>query len=112
MAYGPMYGQPAFPLDYRGSAPNDARYSSFLQPSIVDTSRRSSNLDSTFQRETRTCTLLQKWQVNFSRVYKEYVEEFIERIRECQQSLNLTDGEILRLIPSILSGSARFWARP
>ena len=112
MPYGPAYGQPAFPLDFRNSSQNDPRYTSFPHPSGIDMSRRSSSLDTTFQRETRTCNLLQKWQVSFSGGYKEDVEEFIERIKECQRSLNVTDGEILRLIPSILSGAARFWARP
>ena len=39
------------------------------------------------------------------------MEEFIERIKECQYSLSVTDSEILKLIPSILSGAARYWAR-
>ena len=40
------------------------------------------------------------------------MEEFIERIKECQYSLSVTDSEILKLIPSILSGAARYWDRP
>ena len=76
-------------------------YASFSHPSVIEMSRRSSNLDTTFQRETRTCTLLQKWQVSFSSGYKEDVEEFIERIKECQYLLGVTDSEILKLIPSI-----------
>ena len=112
MPYGQAYGQSAFPLDFRNASQNDPRYISFPHPSGIDMSRRSSSLDTTFQRETRRCNLLQKWQVSFSGGYKGDVEEFIERIKECQQSLSVTDGEILRLIPSILSGAARFWARP
>ena len=36
----------------------------------------------------------------------------LERIKECQYSLSVTDSEILKLIPSILSGAARYWVRP
>ena len=110
--YGPAYGQPAVLFDFRSTSQNDPRYASFSQPSVIKMSRRYLSLDTTFQRENRTCTLLEEWQVSFSGGYKEDVEEFIERIKECQQSLNGTDGEILRLIPSILSGAARFWVRP
>ena len=110
MPYGPAYGQPALLFDFRSSSQNDPRYASFLQPSVIEMSRR--YLDTTFQRETRTCTFLQKWQVSFSGGFKENVEEFIERIKESQYSLSVTDSGILKLIPSILSGADRYWARP
>ena len=70
----------SFLFDYRSSAQNDPWYASFSQLSVVEMSRRSSNLDTIFQRQN---------QVGFASGHKEDVEEFIERIEECQQSLNV-----------------------
>ena len=72
---------------------------------------RYNTFDNTYQRETRTGQLLRQWEVKFSGKRHEDVDEFVERLEEFRRQLNFPDEDILRQIPTILSGEALTWAR-
>ena len=63
-------------------------------------------------RESRASGLLTKFKISFEGKPKDDVEEFIQRIREGQSSLGLTDRDILKMSPVIFAQDALTWARP
>ena len=69
-------------------------------------------MDTSFQRETSTCNILRRYEVSFSGQPKEDVEEFLDKLQDFQDSMRIDDVEIIRLVPVILTGAARYWARP
>ena len=69
------------------------------------------SLDSTFLRENGACNLLVRYEVLFSGKPKEDVEDFLEKLADFQFRMRVGDEEILRLVPVIFAGPARYWAR-
>ncbi|XP_029042214.2 mucin-2-like [Osmia bicornis bicornis] len=61
--------------------------------------------------EGRACGLFRIWQIAFAGNPDEDGEEFLETLAECATGQNLTQTEILRVLPFVLTGSARAWAQ-
>ena len=87
-------------------------YEETARPSFYNGASGGYSLDTSFQRETSTCNLLRRYEVSFSGQPKEDVEEFLDKLQDFQDSLRVEDVEIIRLVPVILTGAARYWARP
>ena len=68
--------------------------------------------DSSLVRESRTSGLLEKFKIKFEGKPRDDVEEFVQRIKEGQSSLGLTDRDILKMTPVIFAEDALLWARP
>ena len=116
----PLSQQNIFPQHISQPQFRNAMPQGVTHPAQEDASRTNASygypssysLDSTLQRENGTCNLLSRYDVLFSGQPKEDVEEFLEKLQDFQDSQGITDNEILRFVPVILTGSARYWARP
>ena len=63
------------------------------------------------QRQTQITNLFEKWKISFSAKTGEDPDKFIQDLEETAQILDLTDEEIIRNLPAILSGEALEWFR-
>ena len=75
-----------------------------------DRSKNSSRWEnSTFLRESRTCDLLNKWNISFKGTEKSDPEEFLSRLSVCRTTFGFSLDDLLRTLPAVFDAEATLW---
>ena len=65
--------------------------------------------NSTFLRESRTCDLLNKWNISFKGTEKGDPEEFLSRLSVCRTTFGFSLDDLLRTLPAVFDAEATLW---
>ncbi|KAJ8666287.1 hypothetical protein QAD02_007949 [Eretmocerus hayati] len=102
---------------YSGSSSSDEWTPHTLTPRQQRSRSRSSRSRKQDKESSRTLQVMKtltSWKISFDgdpRASREKAEEFLVSIKECMETLELFDAEVLTAMPSVLTGRARAWYR-